>query len=304
MLMALILIMSVALAIGLSIIQKSLVDISTATKVEQSSKAFSAAEAGIEQALRGELNASPNFPETDSSAFVQSTARLPLTAISPNPQVGLEYPPLAKEEVAHVWLADPDSPLPNCDPVGYVCYAQNSIEIYWGDPSLSASPTFDKAAIEIKVVYYNTSTLLYGAQAYYFDSNGSRISANGFVDASVISANGGCQTYSINTTSGANSQFYCKQILNSASLPAFPTGVNIKLILIRLRLLYNSNSQPVAVRATGTCGKDCSIPPQARIFVSRGTSGSAQRIIKLFQIEKVVPPYFDFVIFSAGEVNK
>ena len=55
-LLALILVMTVALAIGLSVIQKSLVDVSTSTKVEQSSMAFSAAEAGIERSLPMALN--------------------------------------------------------------------------------------------------------------------------------------------------------------------------------------------------------------------------------------------------------
>ena len=47
----LILVMTVGLAIGLSIVQKSLVDISTASKIEQSSRAYSAAEAGVERAF-------------------------------------------------------------------------------------------------------------------------------------------------------------------------------------------------------------------------------------------------------------
>src|SRR3989339_1641784 len=65
----LILVMAVALAIGISVIQRSLSDISTSSKVEQSSRAFSAAEAGIEKALRGDATA-VSFPENNSSATV------------------------------------------------------------------------------------------------------------------------------------------------------------------------------------------------------------------------------------------
>lgn len=297
MLMALILIMSVALAIGLSIIQKSLVDISTATKVEESSRAFSAAEAGIEKALRGEPSGTVSFAESQSTADFSPSDLLPVVpgpadcTSGCGPQDGLEYPPLAKEEIAHFWLADPYNNIPKGQPledqpVEY--YKQTSLEVYWGDKNLST----DKAAIEIKVIYYDLPTSSYKVNPYFYDpAGGLRASSTNFIDASTDCVN----VSSIPTTEGPSRPFYCKVIISS--LPS-------KLMLVRLRLLYNSNSQPVAVRATGTCGKDCSIPPQAKIFVSTGTSGEAQRIIKLFQIEKVVPPFFDFAIFSAGEINK
>ena len=63
----LLLVMTVALGVGLTIVQRSLTDISTSTKVEQSSRAFSAAEAGIEKALQGDIS-SVNFPDAGSSA--------------------------------------------------------------------------------------------------------------------------------------------------------------------------------------------------------------------------------------------
>src|SRR3989344_5511027 len=90
----LLLIMTVALGIGLSLVQRSLGDISTSIKVEQSSRAFSAAEAGIESAIKGNLTG-VNFPDAKSSATVVSTV----------PELGqaLEYPPIGKEEIAHFW---------------------------------------------------------------------------------------------------------------------------------------------------------------------------------------------------------
>lgn len=280
--MALILIMSVALAIGLSIVQKSLTDISTATKVEQSSRAFSAAEAGIEQALRGVSNPNPNFSEIQSSATVQDDPLLPKTATT-NQQEGLEYPPLAKEEIAHFHLADLNST--TNPPELFYKPPSGSLEVYWGQSAQ------DKAAIQIKIIYYDSLTTSYKAISYFFDPDATRALSNNFTDASLNCGN----VAPIQTTEGLSRNFYCKQTLSS--LPA-------NLMILRTRLFYNSTSQPVAVRAVGTCGKDCSLPPQTRIIASTGQSGETQRTIKLFQIEKVVPPYFDFVIFSAGEVNK
>lgn len=292
--MALILIMSVALAIGLSVIQKSLVDISTATKVEQSQRAFSAAEAGVEKALQGAGSTSLSL-ENFSAATVSDLPLLPFTATPGNFQDGLEYPPMAKEEVAHVWLADPASNLPTCD-VGKTCYQQASLEIYWGDPLAG-----DKAAIEAKIIYYDAVSSSYKVKAYYLDpeigrGNGFTTTANPQADVALS-----CPSGLVTTTQGAGRSFTCK-----ATVSTLPSG----LMLVRMRLLYNSSSQGVAVRAAVACGAgagDCkpySLSPQARIIVSTGTSGETQRTLKLFQLIKVVPPFFDFVIFSAGEVNK
>lgn len=288
---ALILIMTVALAIGVSVIQKSLVDVSTSTKVEQSQRAFSAAEAGIEKALRGADVSGGVILENQSSAQVQDTGLLPYTAASGSQQDGLEYPPISKEEFAHIWLADPTSPT-NPPSEFYMPATKldpgRGIEIYWG------TPTAEKAAIAVKIVYYDGTA--YKVAAYYFDSDATRALSNGFIDASAS-----CTSPTINTTSGTNRSFYCKRIIDSSSSPAFPSS---GLMLVRMRLLYNSSSQPVALRGYGTCGPQCSLPPQARIIASTGTSGETQRILQVFQIDKVVPPYFDFAIFSAGEISK
>lgn len=291
-LLALILIMTVALAIGLSIVQKSLVDVSTATKVEESSRAFSAAEGGIEKYIQSGISnvnctsdtCKVQFSENSSQANVEGGNLIPRLPAVNTRQEALEYPPLAKEEIAQVWLADFNS---STNPPAQF-YKQNSLEIYWGDPSLST----DKAALELTLVYYGTdstdlvdpSTTKYRSKKFYLDqmlrnpSNNFDISANCNGDHSV-----GSNTYQ------------CSKTLN------LPSG---SLMLIRARLLYNTTSQPFAVWALGTCGQDCSIPPQARILVSTGISGETQRRVQVFQIQKVVPSYFDYAIFSAGDISK
>lgn len=280
--MVLILVMTVALAIGLSMVQKSLVDVSTSTRVEESSRAFSAAEAGIEKALKGDYSG-VNFTENNSSATIPDTGLIPAIPTS-GTQDPLEYPPLAEDEVAHVWLADPDADLPNCTKGGNpaTCYTQNSLNVYWGDPTSS-----DKAALELTLVYYNGTQ--YVSRKWYLDNpNANRTTPNNF-----------------NTEADCSAQ--CKFIIggiNSGvqdpSLPSAPS----KLMLIRARLLYNdTSSQPFAVQAVGT-GAGHYIPLQARILTSIGTSGDTQRKVRVFRLEKVVPPYFDYAIFSAGAINK
>lgn len=290
----LVLVMTVALAIGISVIQRSISDVSTSTSVEQSSRAFSAAEAGIEKALRGDYSPTNFFTDNNSQASVTQNLNPPLPA-SGIRQDPLEYPPLAKEETAHVWLADPVANLPDC--TGYVCYKQTTLDVYWGDSAT------DQVALELSLVYYDGSK--YVSRKWYLDNGLTTRSPDNNFDVSTdcsgnIKPAGFTTAYQCKKTLGDSSCINRSGVICTNNGPLSTAG----MMLIRTRLLYNNNAQPFAVQAVGTCGADCSIPPQARILVSTGISGKAQRKIRLFQIDKVVPPYFDYAVFSAGAINK
>lgn len=276
--LTLILVMTVALAIGLSVVQKSLIDVSTSTKVEQSSRAFSAAEAGIEKALGGDTSG-VNFSDIGSkTTAVSDTGLIPCipgaaqcAKAAGSRQDPLEYPPLAKEDIVQVWLADYQSDT-NPPRIGY---SQPTLDVYWGSSST------DRAALELTLIYHNGTQ--YVSRKWYLDQI-VRSPVNNFEQVTT------CSGYTL----GSNS-YQCKKTIDS-----LPSG----LMLLRARLLYNTISQPLAVQAVGTCGQDCSIPPQARNITSTGVAGETQRKVQLFQVNKVVPPYFDYAIFSAGEITK
>lgn len=288
--MVLILIMVVALGVGLSIVQKSLVDVSTSTKIEESSRAFSAAEAGLEKALRADSKIAP-FDLGNQAQIVG----VDKNAIPPTPEVGssqipLEYPALAKEEIAQAWLADlysSTNPLP-------AFYTQNSLDIYWGQPGITDPG--ERPAIEIKVIEYVSG--VYSSRPFYLDPQSLRAQGTNFTDVS-----GSCtdSPAGITTTSGDNRKFYCKWRLE---------GLSGRLMLLRARILYSSQSQPFAVGAVGVrsaegaCQSGCWLPVQARLFKSTGSSGETQRKVSVFRLDKVVPHYFDYAIFSAGEISK
>lgn len=284
--LVLILIMTVALSIGLSIVQRSLIDVSTASRVEQSSRAFSAAEAGIEKILQTGSTDPFNLQNESRITSITDSELLPQTADVGSQQSPLEIgslaSPLAKEEIAQVWLADPNSTLPPClDPA--VCYRGTMVDIYWGNS------TDDKAALVLTLIYWDGSA--FASRKWYLDhSSASRSPSNGF--DTVLCSGGytltGYQCYKrLGDSSG----------INNGPLPA-------GLMLLRARLLYNKTSQPFAVQAVGTCGSNCSLPPQQRVYTATGTSGSTQRRIQLIQQIKILPPFFDYALFSAGDINK
>lgn len=280
----LILVMTVALAIGLSVIQRSLSDVSTSSKVEQSSRAYSAAEAGIEKAIN--TNSSINGPQPDlgNNSYIAGVQK---NDFPPTGQA-LEYPPLSKEEAAQVWLADPTSNLPTCD-VRKTCYNQPTLDAYWGNSST------DQAALELTIIYYAGGQ--YSSRKIYLDNaSASRIPDNNFdVTANCTGTKQiGANTYQCYKRLGDG---VCNNRLgiHCTNNDPLPSG----LMLVRARLLYNTTSQPFAVGPTAG-----SLPVQAGTFISTGTSGTTQRKIKVFKLDKVVPPYFDYAIFSAGDINK
>lgn len=294
----LIIVMTVALAIGLSIIQKSLVDVSISSKVEQSSRAYFAAEAGIEKALQGNTS-SQSFSETESRIEnITDTGQIPCIPGQPGcaqgtgeKQAALEFYDqerrLAKEDVVQVWLADPANPnITNCS--GYTCYTQTTLDVFWGNSDT------DRAALEVTLIYWDGAK--FAPKKLYLD-NGNESRTNGF--EKVLPCSG------FHKPVWSTNEYQCKKTLGDNNPdpiknPPLPSG----LILIRARLLYNSTPQAFAVQSTASCASGCLLPSQARSIISTGASGEAQRKIRLFQQYNYVPPYFDFAIFSASSITK
>ena len=302
-----VLIITVILAVGLSVIQKSLGDISTATKVEQSHRAFSAAEAGVEKTLQG---GDPNCGdptkkcvifENDSDASVADTGFLPGIPSPGVRQDPIQYNSLFRDSIAQVWLADFSSsshPLPER-------YTETKLDVYWGDPMAT-----DKAALELTLIYHDGSE--YTWKKWFLDQPVIRDNPNGFCQVSTCggSNQAGSVNYQCKFTLGDSSTctnqasiIVTSNINNNSSLKP---NAQTKLTAIRARLLYNDNSQPLAFWANpGTCGAlNCTLPGQKREIYSTGTSGDTQRKVKVSQFKDVVPFYFDYAIFSAGDISK
>jgi len=291
-LIALVLTLLTILTIGLIVIQRSTTDISTSTQNDQSSRAFSAAEAGIEQALQSNTAIPLQNSLSNNASFVVSpSARLPL------PGQAFEYFATTRGEIAQVWLAN------LADPLIPSYYMRDDLFIYFGDPAKTP-------AVEINLVTRINSTGEYVSQRWYYDTASSRSNQNGFTQC-------GSDSFSlmnplpINTslssdgTVTADRKFKCRVRLKTfAEAPTVtPPNPGITPIMIRARVLYNDKQHfAVAPISNGTPGSD--LPPQATIYTSIGLSGQSRKTIQVMKVDGVVPFFFDYAVFSTSDIIK
>ena len=306
----LLLVMTVALAIGLSVVQRSLTDISSSTRVEQSSRAFSAAEAGIERALQQNNLAKTDITIDQDTFGNDATADVIDSGLLPTDTKGVEYPPVSKEEIVHVWLANPYlTDLELQSTVGPY-YTQPNLDVYWG--TVQSRPPESQPALELTVVSFNETSKTYTNKKFLLDPTLNRV--NNFIKPPCQDCDPNVADFRCSDSAGLPTTTIFSERTNDRS---FLCGVRLKnlqqtLVLLRARILYSDSSEPVAVKPVVTevaCEppndiKNCSLPPQVRLIQSEGQSGETARTLQLFKIEKVVPFYFDYAIFSAGDINK
>ncbi len=274
----LLLTMLVALAISLAVTQRSVTDVSLSTQSEQSSRAFSAAEAGVERAIQ------TNSTTDQIDLGNQSSAKVTTSDFLPRAHQALEYPPVGKESYAQFWLADPATLKPY--------YPNNTpIYLYFGNEDLISNLSSPETpAVEINLIATNGSS--YNSLRYYFDPVASRRTDNGFSDPGCSSAPLAINTSSSPDASLADRRFRCRVTIT------IPSG--IYPFLMRVRVLYSANSQKIALAPDPTK----SIPPQITIVTSTGTSGQSQKTLQVFRQKYYLPPFLDYAIFSAGDLGK
>lgn len=289
----LLLTMLVGLAVGVTITQRSITDVSISKQNEQASRAFSAAEAGIEKALQQE-SAGIILPEAPIKLNLDNNSQAQVTtnADLPGPAQALEYPPISTEEVSHFWLVDPKT-LKSAYP------PNSKIEVYFGNEGINTSSD-DTPAIET-ILVFKDSLGNFSSERNFFDSHSTgRTSKNGFSSASCSPTSYFINSSFSSDTSSQDRKFKCKVLLDMlAGQPALTP------YLLRVRVLYSSQGQKVAVKPYGSCaGVPCSIPAQATVHTSVGSSGKSQKTVRVFRQKDVVPSIFDFAVFSAGEIAK
>lgn len=268
-LLIVVLVMVVFLVIGLSVVSRSIFNVRTAVDEEKSQRAFSAAEAGVEQALKaiksGNLNVGncggiicgQQLNSADSTTQILKTT---VTQISSDQILLNNGNQVLKDDGYDIWLSNyPDY----SNPGNY------TLTLYWGDPSV-ADPC-QNAALEVVVI---TGTKASPATSRFAYDPCTTRNGNGFTAVSAAPSG---------TATVGGKTFYFKQ-----TLPAITSG-----ILARVIPLYTST--PLAV----VSGSNISLPVQGSQIKSTGVSGGTARQVTLFQGYPSLPSeFFPYILFS------
>lgn len=292
----LLLIMLVALSIGLAVTQRSVLNLTTSNQAEQSSRALSAAEAGIEKLIQNPANPVEYDLGNQSVAKAKSLGLLPPLPPAPESAFGIEYPPVNKETIATFWLVD--NPI---NPTTY--YGSDRFSIYFGNKDAVT----DKPAIEVTIIYKVGNNFL--ANKVYLDSDSPRASTKNRFDQFNTLYGLYCDPNNspkITTILTENSEFYCKT--NNPIVFDNPATAGVDACsspgcipyLIRIRLLYANLDHKVAVIPYSTAV----FPPQIEIYTSTGQAGQSERKIQVFRQANTVPPWLDFSLFSINDIRK
>lgn len=288
-LLIVVLIISVVLVISLSFVSRSITDISVTNLEEDATRAFSAAEAGVEQALLdGQVGVEIPVNFSDSRA----TVNVSLSEVGSS----FNYPqPVFPGDSVTFWFVENDGS-GNLSCSGGRCARPANVEICYG---AAGTPNNSDSTPAIEV-------------SFFFDSSPqSVVNSNNFANVNVIR-----RTADVNTARRAQNNF--TEAVNGCGINntyAFSTGnINLNsigiscfnqpgcLLLAKVRVLYGTNAHPVGIRIIG--GSLSELPPQGRLIDSVGTAGNATRRVQVFQGFPEPPSVFDSAIFSINDLTK
>jgi len=204
-----VLVLSIAVTIALSLIGRGVTDVSMSRNTEESARAFSAAEAGIEEALKGNII-------TNAREYVSGVSYQSSSTIIGGSTGEYTLPVTSAGNVASIWLVDHNDD----NTINEASYYQGtSFAVCWTPPADSAPI----AAIEVDV-YYKLGGV-YMVQRSAYDP-----------DAAARPSNNFSGTLATNSSCGSVTGVYRRAITLPGGIP----------LLARIRPYYNQTTITVA----------------------------------------------------------
>lgn len=266
-LVIILLVMAVGLTVGLAVVSRSVTDIRISQQEEESARAFSAAEAGIEEAM---ISGPGDYTVGEGAGEI--TAYVTEEVQGGTQVYDFGGGKFLSGDTQTVWLIEHT----NGGLGGYNFPATGTITVCWGEN------TGNKIAIEVSLIYKDASGEFRVARGAY-DADFGR--GNEFDPADDVDG-GNCGNLAFAEDIDLSIDF---------GIPS-----NATLYALRLKLLYNSGSEPLAVSGSNN------FPSQGKCYVSRATveETGITRKIQQCQTYKAPPGIFDYVLFSGEDLVK
>ena len=259
-LLIVVLVMVVALTVGLSLASRSITNLRTASDQVNADRAFSAAEAGIQRALKSGIALSDEQLDTQTSVkqvtIDNSYGRAAFLINDGNP--------LPQDDGADIWLSNyPDySGTRYGDPAAYPSGAK--IQIYWG-----TNAACSEAALEIIVI------------------KGTK-------------ANPSMDRYAVDPCNTRGNNFNAATSITQTLLGKtfkYATAISVTNGLI-MRIIPLYAGTPIGVFGTDNNGVAQLLPTQGKLITSVGVSGTSQRKISYFAGYDELPSELFYSLFQ------
>jgi len=265
-LLAILLVVSVLLVVGLSAVSRSVTDIKTSQQSQEAARALWVAQAGLEEAVKAGTGISGS-PGT--SGITYDVIR---TQIGEGSYFQFPHPISANESITF-WLVNHNE---TTGALELPSPSVTQIQLGWS--------TSEDPALEATLIYWHMLFGVFRTQRYVYDANDSRRNSSTHFDDDA----GSC-------TLGGTDFAHCSPTI------AFPP--NALPYLMHIKLLFNSSPQPVGVEvATGSIGQN--FPIQGHCYDSTATvseSGITRRLQEC-HLWPVTPPIFDNLLWSGSDI--
>jgi hypothetical protein len=289
-LLIVLLVLSVALTVVLSIASKSVTEITVTEYQENSARALSAAEAGVEESIISGTS-SVGTVTLSNNATYQTTVTYQDSAAGE-----FVYPDgLKSGESVTFWFASHNTSTGLLTCSDGKCFLGDQLQICWGD---ALAP---KSAIELSFYYDPFGNWQPGTDDFSgvkvkrlaYDSDSTRSPSTNFT-----TAGGSC------TVSG-QSFLYSTNVIdlsNTFAPDCNPTTTDYCMLMARVRIFYNNNiPQKIAIR---TPSSSRGLPAQGAVIDSTGEFNDSTRRVRVFRSFITPQDVFDSAVFSYGGIVK
>lgn len=282
--------MAVILTVVLSVVSRSVTDITVTTYEESSLRAFSAAEAGIEKAL---LNTTvpifSGYPDSSDNSVSYSGG---ITSPSEADQTYSLKEGLSSGEVATFWLVSHNNDGSLTCGEGKPCFAKTNIHICWGNPDYADTK---QPAVEI-MVYYDTTTNSVDSPNNYSNVKVARYAYSPNDSdkyAGWAKVTGGCDW--------EGDLYKHKAVMKITDVDSSCNIAGCPL-MVKVRMYYsNLVKQKIGIQTSG--GTE-NLPSQGLEITSTGTAGDTSRRVTVTQRYPENPTFFDAAVFSMKDIIK
>lgn len=273
-----VLVLSIAVTIALSLIGRSVSDVSMSRNLEESARAFSAAEAGIEEALR------TNIQQTNTSYTTNAGYTSDIAIIGDSTGV-YTLPTITVGQSDIAWLVEHNASNDIDFPPSYY-YPNATIDICWSHvPEGQPVP-----ALEVALYYKSGLSYLVSRGAY--DPDAATRPSNHF--STVTDYN------NISEGCGAMTNVYRQTV-------TIPTGVGITPLFMRIRPYYGNATvtiSPLGGSKLPKQGVEVSSVGCTQITESGCTEGGVTRKIVVRRQYLGPSTIFDYSVYSQGSLEK